>query len=227
MKKYAVMTGLGVLLVASYGVYVSHNTCMGLVKEPVNLGVLKIEVRKYHDDGSWQKSIECTVEKAKQILQNYTPAPGEKPAVVFDIDETSLSNWQNIDALDFGYNPAKYKEWENSAQDTAIEPIKELYDVARAKKFAIFFISGRREVQRKFVERNLDKVGFTHWDGVFLKPMDYVGNRAMEHKSKWRAHIKQMGYHIILNIGDQWSDLEGEPHAIYDMKIANPAYFIP
>jgi predicted secreted acid phosphatase len=105
--------------------------------------------------------------------------------------------------------------------------VRALYAFAQLKGFAVFLITGRRENQREPTERNLRNVGFTNWQGVFFKPMEYVGHKAMEFKTKWRDHIKQLGYTLVLNIGDQWSDLDGDPQALYNVKIANPAYFIP
>lgn len=195
--------------------------------EPANVSLSKKAVREYRASGSWDAGIAGQVDQAKKLIREYVIKPGEKSAVVFDIDETALSNWEFIDITDFGYQRSSYKIWENSARDTAIKPIQELYVMAREKGFAIFFISGRREIQREFTQANLRKVGFDEWEGVFLKPMDYYGGHAMEFKSKWRAHIQSMGYKIVLNIGDQQSDLDGDPHAIYDIKIPNPAYFIP
>jgi len=232
MKRYTIAIGAGVLISAAsafifFGLGSFREPCAYAAKEPANVSLAKKAVREYRTSGAWDASIVCDVEKAKALLQNYKPAANKKPAVIFDIDDTALSNWAFIDISDFGYNHLNYKNWENSAQDVAIEPIKELYLLARQKGFAIFFITGRREVQRKFTERNLRKVGFDEWDGAFFKPMDYVGTSAGQFKTKWRTHIINMGYTLVLNIGDQQSDLDGEPQALYNIKIANPAYFIP
>lgn len=232
MKKYTITIGVCVLACAAsifvfYGFGSRRNPCDRVVPEPANIGLLKQDVKKYHESGQWDDSIACHVEKAKAILQDYVPGPQEKPAVVFDIDDTALSNWEFILLSDFGYSRGKYKEWENSAHDTAIKPVLSLYTFAQLKGYAVFLITGRREDQREPTERNLKNVGFTNWQGVFFKPMEYAGNKAMEFKTKWRAYIESLGYTIVLNIGDQWSDLEGDPQARYNLKIANPAYFIP
>ncbi len=226
MKNYMMMR-VYIIAVVFYGQMIIGSNCANLAKEPANVSLLKNDVKKYRASGTWEQSIECSVEKAKAALQEYLPMTFEKPAVVFDIDETVLSNWKIIEASDFGYNRRRYKHWESLAKDKPIVPVRHLYKFAQSKGFAVFLITGRRENQRAATERNLKKAGFTHWNGVFFKPMDFIGTKAMEFKSKWRAHIKEMGYTIVLNIGDQQSDLDGEPHAIYDFKIANPAYFIP
>jgi predicted secreted acid phosphatase len=231
MKRYIIATGAGVLVGAAlvfmfFGIGSSNGSC-NLEREPANAGLAKKAVRAYRTSGNWEASIVCEAEKAKKLLAQYTPAVGEKPAVIFDIDDTALSNWEFIDITDFGYLHGSYKVWENSARDSAIKPIQELYVFAREKGFSIFFITGRREVQRASTELNLRTAGFEEWEGVFFKPMDFHGGHAAEYKTKLRANIQSMGYKIILNIGDQQSDLDGDPHAIYDIKIANPAYFIP
>jgi hypothetical protein len=35
------------------------------------------------------------------------------------------------------------------------------------------------------------------------------------------------GYRLILNIGDQYSDLFGEPQAEASVKLPNPFYYLP
>jgi predicted secreted acid phosphatase len=232
MNRSTILTGAGAFGLAAlgflfFGTGSRQGVCGSLVQEPANVGLTKGTVRKYRTSGDWETAIKCEVEKAKKLLASYKPAADERPAVIFDIDETSLSNWEMINITDFGYLHGAYKLWENSARDLAVKPIQELYLFAREKGFSIFFISGRREVQRASTEQNLRHVGFDEWEGTFFKPMDYYGGHAMEFKSKWRAHIQSLGYTIVLNIGDQQSDLDGDPHAIYDVKIANPAYFIP
>ena len=226
MKKYIIKSAY-LLAIVLYGPAMRGLDCANLAPEPANLSTIKDEVLEYHDSGAWDKAIVCKVEQAKAVLQNYKPAKQEKPAVVFDIDETSLSNWDHLYSSNFGYIVEESKKWENSMQDTAIPPVLELYVLARKNGFTVFFISGRRENQRAPTEANLKKVGFDTWQAVYLKPMDFTGHRAMEYKSKWRAQIQAAGYTIVLNIGDQQSDLDGDPQAKYNFKISNPAYIIP
>ena len=47
-----------------------------------------------------------------------------------------------------------------------------------------------------------------------------------EYKSAARAKIEQQGYRIILNVGDQESDLAGG-HATRAFKLPNPFYYSP
>jgi hypothetical protein len=48
-----------------------------------------------------------------------------------------------------------------------------------------------------------------------------------EYKSAERAKIAAHGYTLVLNAGDQWSDLKGKPEAEYSVKYPNPFYYIP
>jgi hypothetical protein len=49
---------------------------------------------------------------------------------------------------------------------------------------------------------------------------------AIEFKSEERAGIVAKGYKIILNVGDQWSDLRRSPEAEYSVKYPDPYYFL-
>jgi len=47
-----------------------------------------------------------------------------------------------------------------------------------------------------------------------------------DYKTYTRAHVESLGYRIVANFGDQYSDLSGG-HADKTFKIPNPMYFIP
>ena len=48
----------------------------------------------------------------------------------------------------------------------------------------------------------------------------------IHYKSATRAHIESLGYDIVANFGDQFSDLEGG-FADRTFKLPNPNYFLP
>jgi predicted secreted acid phosphatase len=48
-----------------------------------------------------------------------------------------------------------------------------------------------------------------------------------EYKSGERRKIVDAGYRIILNVGDQLSDLNGNPQAERSVELPNPFYYIP
>jgi hypothetical protein len=49
----------------------------------------------------------------------------------------------------------------------------------------------------------------------------------IEYKSSERRRIVAQGYTIMLSVGDQWSDLLGDPQAEVSVKLPNPFYFLP
>lgn len=48
----------------------------------------------------------------------------------------------------------------------------------------------------------------------------------VEYKALTRKHIERLGYDIVQNWGDQWSDLQGG-FADHAVKLPNPTYYLP
>jgi acid phosphatase len=96
--------------------------------------------------------------------------------------------------------------------------------LARERGVAVFFLTGRPERLRAATERNLREAGY-EWTAVLMKPDDLVTRSAVELKAPARRKLVDAGYTIILNIGDQMSDLEGG-HAERTYKLPNPFYVI-
>jgi acid phosphatase len=190
-----------------------------------NLGLVKRAVTAYHDSGQWEADTAKITNAAGAYLAGLDPA-GKKMAVVFDIDETALSNWPSIRTEDYGYKPKVFDAWVMTAKAPAIRPIRDLYHLAHKKGCAIFFISGRSEALRGATEKNLRAAGYPKWDGLLLKPEDYHERSIVPFKAEQRRKLTAQGYRIVANIGDQDSDLEGG-WAEKSFKVPNPAYFVP
>jgi acid phosphatase len=190
-----------------------------------NLGLLKRAITDYHDSGRWEADIAIIANEAMMYLNGLDPT-GKKMAVVFDIDETSLSNWPTIKTDDYGYISKDFNDWVNKAEAPAIIPVRDLYQFARKKGFATFFVTGRPESQRGVTEKNLKSGGYSDWDKLFMKPDDYHEPSVVPYKSGARREITQSGFRIVVNIGDQESDLQGG-WSDRTFKVPNPAYFIP
>jgi len=202
-----------------------------------NLGQLKLWLRQYrctrYDAELAQKLAEARAwiaQRAGQVTN---------PAVVLDIDETSLSNWAQMYRNDFGYIPGGgcdrdvatacgQRAWELSAEAVAIEPTLQLFNAARELSVAVFFVTGRADgpLERTSTAENLRKAGYRDWSGLYLRPASTRGRPVAEYKSETRAGIEAAGYRIIANIGDQDSDL-ANGHAEKAFKLPNPFYYIP
>ena len=204
------------------------------VREPQpNMGLLKDRLTKYYeckDSNCYYPQIDTQSDKAIQILKRRVlkAKPGEKLALVLDIDETALSNWEEEKHEDYGYIPKDWDAWINRRADTVIPGTLRLYQEAEKDKVAVFFITGRSEDEREDTAANLKAVGYTQWDGLTLRALDHPKTQTVvDYKSGERKKIVAQGYKIILNVGDQLSDLNGDPQAEKSVKLPNPFYFIP
>ena len=149
---------------------------------------------------------------------------GKKQAIVFDVDETVLSNYSAIVADGFVYGPKSQAEAVDEI-GVAIKPSLDLYNLARSKGITVFFITGRPEAQRAPTEHNLQREGFTDYQQAILKPAGFTGT-TVAYKAGARAAIEQQGYHIVASVGDQYSDLAGG-HEDRAFKLPNPFYYLP
>jgi acid phosphatase len=198
-----------------------------------NLDKLKAEVKQYHECtctcGCYQHDIDLQADRAIGFLQRRAAhrKPGEKLALILDIDETTLSNYQEEIDADFGFVKKNFDAWALSAQATAIPGTLRLYKEAQRLGVSIFFITGRAEDERDATERNLRTQGFDGWQGLALRPAIHGKQTTIDYKSGERAKIAAQGYTLALNVGDQWSDLKGKPEAEFSVKYPDPFYFIP
>jgi acid phosphatase len=203
---------------------------------PVNMGELKTQLKAYESSGNWERERAAVAAEAQAYVVA-TARTVQRPALVLDIDETSLLNWGVMAANDFGYipggacdalpaGPCGYRAWELSASATVIRPTLALFNAAKAAGVAVFFITGRPEDERDATARNLRSAGYEGWTGLVLKPLDLHTSSAADYKTPERARIEAQGYTIIANMGDQPSDLAGG-HAMRSFLLPNPFYRIP
>jgi predicted secreted acid phosphatase len=223
---------LATLLVATACAHAphAHDPARG---SPQNLGVLKAELIAYHERAYATDFAAVASEAERHVVARASHA--NNPALVLDIDETALSNWYQLVANDFGYFPAGgcdflpkgpcgALKWDELGHATAIAPTLHLFDTARAAGVKVFFITGRREAERAWTERNLANAGYAGWEALVMKP-DALHASASEYKAAARADIEAKGFTILANVGDQQSDLDGG-HAERAFKLPNPFYLI-
>jgi acid phosphatase len=198
-----------------------------------NLGEVKSQIKHYYDcdgkSGCYEADLETQAARGIEFLKQRAAkrAGAEKLAIVLDIDETCLSNYPYYLITDFGYESARFDMWAMAANAAPIKPMLKLYNTARELRFDVFFITGRSEHQRFATEQNLEKAGYKGWVGLTLRGSADAGRKAAEYKSAARKKIVEQGYRIVLNVGDQQSDLAGDPQAEMSLKVPNPFYSIP
>jgi predicted secreted acid phosphatase len=194
-------------------------------REPANLSDLKARLQAYSASGAYQEDVAAVALRANRHVQRRIANAklGERLAIVFDIDETTITNLPHITSLDYGYVPKLWYDWVAQAQGPAIVPVQIVYDTAVRANIRVFFITGRTEASRAATERNLRSVGYDTFQKLYCKPSDADSTR--EFKTGVRRQLVGEGYIIIANIGDQHSDLEGG-YAEKTFKLPNPFYRI-
>ena len=206
------------------------------LQEPANLGDLKQELLAYKYYSAYERDI-AAVDIEAQLFIEQRASMVTKPALVLDIDETSLSNWPEIVANDFARvaegpcnrlpkGPCGVKAWQKLAIDEAIEPTLSVFKIARSHGVAVFFITGRDESLRAATEKNLRAAGYSGWVKLIMRPAGTTTPSAADYKAPEREKIEDAGYTIIANIGDQPSDLAGG-FAERTYKLPDPFYRIP
>ena len=191
-------------------------------------------VEAYIDSGRYDTDFRAVVEHARAYMEQRAKAC-PRPAIVLDIDETSLSNWPAYRANGWGRvvagpcelekGPCGLRAWQATGLSRALAPTVELVRRAHDLEVAVFFISGRPPTLREATERNLREQGFS-WERVVLLPEGGAFRSAVDFKAPERRKIAEEGYTILLSMGDQQSDLGGG-FAERTFKLPNPVYFLP
>lgn len=170
----------------------------------------------------YRKEFRSAIAEARKAVLNQD-ATAQRLAIVSDIDETLLDN-----RLEFQTHPdfkwSDFEAWMNQAKAPVLKRTADFLKWARARGYAIFLITGRPEKDRAATIANLIREGVSY-DGLYMRP-DKSHTLAEDMKTAYRKNIEDMGFKIVVNIGDQFSDLYGG-NAIECIKLPNKMYYIP
>ncbi|MGX7677915.1 HAD family acid phosphatase [Jatrophihabitans sp. DSM 45814] len=218
-----------------------------------NITLVENEIKAYYDDtlvgtdhvpsktGNYAKEVAGIEKIAQRYLAtaHVSHSSKAKKAVVFDIDDTTLNTYNYEIFSSFAYNPTTNAEYVNDARFPEVYGMPALVNWANSRGYTVFFITGRPEAQRPGTVTNLAKVGYTvPTDPAHLYLKYAAGSQpayitcaaaactTIEYKSQTRKHIESLGYDIVANFGDQFSDLSGG-FADRDFKMPNPMYYLP
>jgi predicted secreted acid phosphatase len=177
----------------------------------------------YHDSGEWSADTTQVVRRARRYVRRHLDDSSRRAAIVLDIDDTSLSNYECLKAVGFDRSAA-----DCGAQTLpAIPQTRSLFRWARDRGVAVFFITGRREKARARTAANLRAAGYRGGWTLKLRP----DSQPRRWRDGWKARVRRAiverrGFRILANVGDQWSDLDGGWSA-RRFKLPNPMYVIP
>src|ERR1039457_7001536 len=197
-----------------------------------NLDTFKDQLKRYYECtckcGCYAKDLDLQADRAIAFLRHRAAhrRPDEKLGLVLDIDETTLSNYEEMVKAGFAYDSKAFNAWVETASAPAILGTLRLVKEAQRLGVSVFFLTGRPEKQRVATEQNLHSQGFDNWQRLIMRTPEQGGSTALAYKSAARAGIVAGSYRIVLNVGDQWSDLRGKPEAEYSVKYPDPFYFI-
>jgi HAD superfamily, subfamily IIIB (Acid phosphatase) len=203
--------------------------------EPMeNFGVARYRLENYADcvgeGGCYWADLDAQTRRAEFALEKVvgTRKAGERLALVLDIDETSLTNYCEMKREDYGFLAAMFNAWEVSpGADIAVPGTLRLFNKAIAAGVEVFFITGRANEQREATMRNLEAAGYKGAKGLSLRVGAQKTMSTVEYKGQERRKIVDAGYRIVMSVGDQWSDLNGDAKAEVSVKLPNPFYYIP
>jgi acid phosphatase len=199
-----------------------------------NLYEVQQQVEEYIRSGRYDADVARVATEATAFLEQRAKAV-KRPAIVLDIDETSLSNWTAYRLNGWGrvvggecnlqQGPCGLRAWQALGQSKAIAPTLALARRARTLGVDVFFITGRPPNLQESTERNLREQGYEP-TRVVLMPAGATFKSAADFKAPERRKLTEEGYTIVVNMGDQQSDLAGG-FAERTFKLPNPVYFLP
>lgn len=188
---------------------------------PINLDTAKQNIIAYYESGKFDDELNAVIQNAIKKFSKIDFTGSE--AVVFDIDETALSNYEAMKEFDFGYIPPLWDDWEAEARAPAIKRVKRLYDYLVERGAKIIFLTGRKSYNYEPTYNNLKNESYKYFDTLITRQPHEYGIPSIEYKSSKRVELTQMGYNIVGTVGDQWSDLRG-PYSGIQIKIPNYFY---
>ncbi|MFF1723800.1 HAD family acid phosphatase [Streptomyces sviceus] len=145
------------------------------------------------DYATWQSDCQAVMDQALPYLKTRiaAPRPGEKQAVVLDIDNTALET-------DFGF----------SYPQPANKPVLEVAKYAQQHGVSLFFVTARPGIIASVTDYNLKHVGY-QVGGLYVRGFVDLFKDVAAYKTAQRVDIENKGYTIIANIGNSATDLSG------------------
>lgn len=193
--------------------------------EAGNLSGIKDQLAEYVRSGRYDREIADVVKAAHGWIETRAAraAPGEKLAAIFDIDETALSNLPNMADCEYCSVAAQQKLYPADGLP-AIPQVRDLYNFAKSKGVMPILLTGRDESDRGATVANLMAAGYAGWEDLLMRP-DGNKDSAQVLKTGLRAGVERRGYKIVVNMGDQLSDLAGG-YSERTYKLPDPFYFV-
>lgn len=205
-------------------------------------GVDKL-LHTFSPTGSYANEMAGVVADAEKYLRKPNAGSGTgTKAILFDVDDTTLNTYNYEIYSNFVYNPTTNEAFVNACLTAggcvfpAVPHMVGLAQYAESQGYLVFFLTGRPLAQHDGTVANLTTAGYDVVDNqVYLKDASGASEpwlascapcTTIQYKSLTRQHIESLGYDIVADFGDQFSDLTGG-FADATFKLPNPTYFLP
>ncbi|MFC5667181.1 HAD family acid phosphatase [Kitasatospora misakiensis] len=139
----------------------------------------------------WLADVTAAIAPARVYVEQRTAeSTDERPAIVFDIDNTTLATH---------FHPFTMP---------GIPPVVELAQYAHARGVAVIFVTARVDFIEPVTRYSLEKAGYTV-DELHGRGLGDLFKSVQQYKTAERAEVESEGYTIIASVGNNWTDLNG------------------
>jgi len=122
----------------------------------------------YHSSGGYDAELEDVITNA-QLYAAMMPTPKNQTAWVFDIDETTLSGYEQMKSIGFGYVAKINHDWVMTSSAPAIPQSLAFYQQLVKAGFKIIFLTGRKDDEHDATALNLEKQGYNTYDMLITR----------------------------------------------------------
>lgn len=183
-------------------------------------------IEQFYESGAWARETTQVTDRATAFLRERVRRASDprRLVAVFDIDDTALSTYDCMKAGAF--TDGRRTACVVLDPHPPIEQTLRLFRFAQQRRVSVAFVTGRPEYVRTTTLAQLRKAGFRGRYELLLRPSEDHRSSVVPFKSSARKRLQRGGRRVVLNIGDQASDLAGGA-AQRTFKLPNPMYTLP
>ncbi|KAF7143583.1 hypothetical protein RHSIM_Rhsim05G0232700 [Rhododendron simsii] len=197
-------------------------------------------IENYMTGGQYERDLNFIMEHIESYIDTIQLSEDGLDAWILDVDDTCISNVFYYRGKRFGcdpFDPDGFRKWALRGGCPAIPAVQRLFNNLVGSGFKVFLVTGRdEETLGQATLDNLHNQGFIGYEKLIMRSAAYRGQSAVAYKSEIRKQLEgggsggdigAGGYRIWGNVGDQWSDLQGNCTGNRTFKLPNPMYFVP
>ncbi|GMY25736.1 acid phosphatase 1 [Fagus crenata] len=188
-------------------------------------------IETYMIRGQYYHDLDFIINQISSYADEIAISGDGMDAWILDVDDTCISNIIYYQGKRYGcdpYDPQGFKAWAIKGGCPAIPAMLGLFKRLVQSGFKVILLTGRdEETLCQATTNNLHNQGFVGYQRLIMRTSANKGQKAVTFKSEIRQQLVEEGYRIWGNIGDQWSDLEGDFPGNRTFKLPNPMYFVP